>query len=115
MPPVLPINITELVAVVLGCLMVLIPVAGLTARFAVKPIVEALGRARESTTTNEAVALLERRTALLEQEVQSLASTREQLERLVDELEFQRQLQVKSSDSSNVQSSARRGAGTPSS
>jgi hypothetical protein len=109
MPPVLPINITELVAVVLGCLMVLIPVAGLTARFAVKPIVEALGRARESTMADESVALLERRTALLEQEVQNLTATRAQLDRLVEELEFQRQLQ--SSESANAADPAARSRG----
>ena len=48
MTPVLPIDLTAIVAIVMGMLVVLIPVAGLTARFALKPVVEALARYRES-------------------------------------------------------------------
>jgi hypothetical protein len=89
---VLPINLTAVVAVVMGCLIVLIPIAGFTARFAIKPITEALARARESGSSTEAVAMLERRTALVEQELQHLSGMREEMTRLREELEFQRKL-----------------------
>ncbi|MDP1827594.1 MAG: hypothetical protein Q8L48_30260 [Archangium sp.] len=37
-----PVNLTELAAVIMSCLIVLIPVMGVTARFAVKPLIDAL-------------------------------------------------------------------------
>ena len=44
---VLPVDIVSLVAVILGISIVLVPVIGLTARFALKPVVEALARVVE--------------------------------------------------------------------
>jgi hypothetical protein len=88
----LPIDVTAIVAIFMGSLMILIPVAGLTARFALKPIVESLARLRESSQGGAAVQMLERRMALLEQEVQSVTGFREEVARLVEELEFQRKL-----------------------
>ncbi|MGH7445371.1 MAG: hypothetical protein ACREKM_10860 [Longimicrobiales bacterium] len=90
---VMPIDLTSVIAVTLGCLMVLIPVAGLTARFALKPITESIARMRESGTTNEVVALLERRVALLEQELQSVGELRDDIRRLSEDVDFRRQLQ----------------------
>ena len=79
-----------LTAIVLGSLMVLIPIAGLTARFAIKPIMEALGRAREGAGTNaRELAVLEQRVALLEQHYQSLEGS---VERLQDVKDFERRL-----------------------
>jgi hypothetical protein len=92
MPTVLPVNLVALSAVILGCLMVLIPIAGLTARFAIKPITEALARVREGSTERETVQLLERRMALLEQEVHSVTELRGDLVRVLEELEFTKQL-----------------------
>jgi hypothetical protein len=92
MPPVLPVDVVGLTAVILGCLMLLIPIAGLTARFAIKPIAEALSRARDSSVDREAFRLLERRMALMEQEVHGLTEIRGELVRVLEELEFQRQL-----------------------
>lgn len=89
MTPVLPIDLTSIIAIVMGMLVVLIPVAGLTARFALKPVVEALARYRESQNAGQHVALLERRVALLEQQTQALESG---FERLSDDRDFQRQL-----------------------
>lgn len=89
---VLPIDLTALVAITLGCLMILIPVAGLTARYALKPISESIARMREGGASRESLALLERRMALLEQEVQGITEVREEVRRLADELEFRRQL-----------------------
>jgi len=92
MPTTLPIDLTALVAIMMGSLMFLIPIAGLTARYALKPIVESMARLRDSSSRDEAVALIERRLALIEQEVQSVSNIKEEMSRLVDELEFQRKL-----------------------
>ena len=64
--PVLPIDLTALVAVIMGTSIVLVPVIGLTARFALKPTVEALGRFFEGKGTEESVTIVERRLALVE-------------------------------------------------
>jgi len=92
MPTTLPIDLTDLVAVFMGSLMVLIPVAGLTARFAMKPIVESLAKLRDAGGAAEALEMVERRLSLLEQEVQSVSNVRDEVARLADELEFKRKL-----------------------
>lgn len=89
---VLPIDLTALVAITLGCLMILIPIAGLTARYALKPISEAIARMREGGASRETISLLERRMALIEQEMQNMTEVRDEVRRLADELEFKRQL-----------------------
>lgn len=91
---VLPVDITGLVAVIMGTLMFLIPIAGFTLRYAIKPVAEAMARLREGTNDREALALLERRMSLLEQEVHGLGGMRDELGRLLEELEFQRQLKA---------------------
>ena len=53
-----PVDLTALVPAVLGVLIVLVPVMGWTARFAIKPIVEALARARETGAPGREVELL---------------------------------------------------------
>lgn len=92
MPPVQPIDLVALSAVVLGCLIVLIPIAGFTARLAIKPITEALARSREGSTERETIQLLERRMALIEQEVHGISEMRADLARVIEELDFQKQL-----------------------
>ena len=54
-----PIDLTEIIAVFMGISIVLIPVIGLTARFAIKPVVEALSRGLESRGQDETVRILE--------------------------------------------------------
>jgi hypothetical protein len=88
----MPVDLVALSAVILGCLMALIPIAGLTARFAIKPIAEALSRAREGSIDRETVQMLERRLALLEQEVHSVTEMRTDLGRVLEEMEFKKQL-----------------------
>lgn len=78
-----------LTAVVLGSLTVLIPIAGLTARFALKPIVEAMAQYRSMKGRDEALMLMERRFALMEDQVQSLERTVGQLH---EEADFRRRL-----------------------
>jgi hypothetical protein len=59
---------------------VLIPIIGLTARFALKPTVEALSKIFEKQGKDEALLILERRIALLETELDSLQNTMHRLE-----------------------------------
>ena len=50
-------------------LIVFVPVAGITARFALKPLIASVIRTAEMRRSTEEVRLLERRVALLEQEL----------------------------------------------
>ena len=86
---VMPIDLTSVIAVIMGISVVLIPVIGLTARFALKPTVEALSRVFENRNQEESVQLLERRLALLEQQVEAFESS---LGRLEEGAAFDRQL-----------------------
>ncbi len=86
---IIPIDVTGLVAVVMGISVVLVPVIGLTARFALKPTVEALSKFFESKGQEEALAILERRQALLEGQIEQLDGA---LRRLSEAQEFDRQL-----------------------
>jgi hypothetical protein len=92
--PVEPIDLTAITAIVMGMLVVLIPIAGLTLRFAIKPITESVAKLRESGMEREKVDLLERRMALLEQELHGLEGMREDLARVLEETDFQRQLRA---------------------
>jgi hypothetical protein len=76
---VLPIDLTAVVAVILGSLMFLIPIAGITARFALKPLVDSMARFFDTRTMEDAMAINERRVALLESQVESLEHTVDQL------------------------------------
>ena len=87
---IIPIDITSLVAVIMGISIVLIPVIGLTARFALKPTVEALSKFFEAKGQEETIAIMERRQALLEAQVEQMDH---QLRRLNEAQEFDRQLQ----------------------
>lgn len=73
-------------------LAILTPVVGITARIALKPIAELMGRLREGQSSNQALAMIERRLDLLEREVQSLSSVREEVARLQEAQEFQLRL-----------------------
>jgi hypothetical protein len=73
--PVEPIDLTEVIAVIMGISVVLIPIIGLTARFALKPTVEALSRIFEGRGRDETVQILERRIALLESQVEVMESS----------------------------------------
>ena len=66
---VLPIDVTGVIAVAMGMMVVLIPIAGLTARFALKPIAEAVARMREGQGSNQQFGLIEQRLSLLEQQL----------------------------------------------
>jgi hypothetical protein len=80
-----------LVAIVMGTLMFLIPIAGFTARFALKPIVEAMAKYREMQggSTGRELNVLEQRVALLEQQYSVLEND---MQRMGELKEFDRQL-----------------------
>jgi hypothetical protein len=76
---ILPIDIVSLVAVFMGISIILIPVIGLTARFALKPTVDALTRFFDHRSLDESVHILERRMALMEQQIEAMESSVRQL------------------------------------
>ena len=86
---ILPIDLTALLAVFMGISILLIPVLGITARFALKPTVEALSRFFNKKGNDEAVSILERRMALIGQQVESIDTN---VQRLVETAEFDRNL-----------------------
>lgn len=86
---IMPVDLTSLVAVVLGISIVLIPVMGLTARFALNPVVEALSRLFETRATSESMRILEQRIELQEQQIDALQNA---LRSLGEAREFDRQL-----------------------
>ena len=88
---VMPVELTGLIGTIGGILIVLIPVAGLTARFALKPIVEAISKAREVPGASREAAILEQRVALLEQQLRNVETN---VERLVEDSDFRRQLEA---------------------
>ena len=70
-------------------LIIFVPVAGITARIAIKPIVEAFTKYMQVRQGTEGMELLERRMALLEQE---LGATRAEVQGLSEVREFDRQI-----------------------
>ena len=86
---VLPVDLTALLAVFMGISIVLIPIIGITARFALKPTVEALARLFEHKGMEDTVGILERRMALMEQQMESLDGS---VKRLAEVAEFHRAL-----------------------
>jgi len=93
--PIQPIDLTSIIAVIMGISIVLIPVIGLTARFALKPVVEALSRVFEKRGMDESLQILERRIALLESHVESLETS---VNRLEDTSSFDAQLRAGSEE-----------------
>lgn len=86
---ILPIDLTSLVATILGISIVLVPVIGITARFALKPTVEAMSRLFEHRGLNDTVQILERRIELQEHQIDTLEAT---VRRLGEVTDFNREL-----------------------
>ena len=89
MQAIAPIDLTSLIAVFMGISIVLIPVIGLTARFALKPTVEAFSNFFQAKSVEESVRILERRMALLEAQIESIDAS---VNRLADVSEFHQKL-----------------------
>jgi hypothetical protein len=85
--------LAPLIGFVICAFIVSIPVIAFSARFAVKPVVDALIRLREAQgktdISTEMLALQDRRLSLLESEMQHIGSA---LERLAEAQEFQAKL-----------------------
>jgi len=88
---VLPIDLTAIVAIVMGMLVVLIPIAGLTARFALKPLVESFAKLFDIQNVEGALQMSERRMALMEQQVEILE---DEVRRLREGRDFDMALQA---------------------
>jgi len=88
--PVEPVDLVELVAIIMGVSIVLVPILGLTARFALKPTVEALSKFFQTKDTEETVRILERRVSLMEQQLESMENT---VRHLREVNEFQAELE----------------------
>ena len=86
---ILPVDLTAIVAVIMGVSIVLVPVIGLTARFALKPLVESMGHFFQAKGVEENVRILERRMVLLEQQLESMDAS---LRRLAEVAEFNDEL-----------------------
>ena len=86
-------DLEELIAISGAFLCVLIPIAGLTARFALKPLIETVAKVMQARQGNEAMQLVERRMAALEQE---MVLMRTELQQIGEGKEFYRKLAEKS-------------------
>jgi hypothetical protein len=82
-------DIEGIIGVLGGVLLLLIPVAGITARFALKPVIDAFATNLKGRAGNEALQLVERRLALVEQE---LAALRGEMTQVEESTEFYRKL-----------------------
>lgn len=79
----------DIVAIVVFGLIVFVPVAGLTMRLALKPLIDSLIRIAEVRRSSQETALLEKRLALVEQE---LSSVRSEVREVTAQAEFYRKL-----------------------
>jgi hypothetical protein len=87
-----PENVAKAFVLICVGLAILVPVVGITARIALKPIAELMGRMREGQNTNQTISMMERRIELLEREVQVLGTMREDVDRLREAQDFQLRL-----------------------
>jgi hypothetical protein len=83
-------TLTAITGILIGGAIVLIPIAALATRFALKPLIETWSRARFAPSPDQNAQLLERRMALLEDQVNSLER---QNARLVEDADFRMRLE----------------------
>jgi hypothetical protein len=82
--------IVAITAILIGGMVIILPLAGLVARFALKPLIDSYAQVRESAESGDSLRMLERRLDLLEEQVQLLERDNS---RLLDAAEFQRRLE----------------------
>ena len=102
-------NMIGLTAVIMGSLTVLIPIAGITARIALKPVVEAMARYREMKGSDDAVVMLERRMSLMEEQLHGMDRS---LRLLVEDSDFRRRLEMQAPVSAAALAPGAAGPGT---
>jgi hypothetical protein len=78
-----------ILAILIGGTMFIVPIAGFTARFALKPLVESYARLQQGNGSSERIAQMERRLAVLEDQVHTLERENS---RLLEDADFQRKL-----------------------
>ena len=83
-------GMAAVLAVLLGGITVLIPVVGLTLRFALRPVLETWARLRSTPTPDSQTELLARQMSLLEAELQQVQHA---VQGLVEAQDFQHSLQ----------------------
>jgi len=88
---ILPVDLVEIVAVVLAMLVVLIPIAGGTARFALKPVVESFAKLFDIQNVESTLQMSERRMSLMEQQIEGLE---QEVRRLREARDFDDALQA---------------------
>ena len=81
--------LVPIIAILVGGTIVILPIAGITARVALKPVVEAWSRLKTTPDAEQRLHLMERRMALLEEQVSVLERENQ---RLVDEMDFRGRL-----------------------
>jgi hypothetical protein len=70
-------TLIPILAILVGGLAILIPIAGLTLRFALKPALESVAKLRTDQAQTQEVRLLEQRLSLVEEQVHQLSQVRE--------------------------------------
>jgi hypothetical protein len=86
-----PEALVPIIAVFMGLLVILVPVVGITARIAMRPIMEGWARYRELRGGDETVQLLSQRMSLMEEQMHGIQRS---LHQLVEEADFRRQLET---------------------
>ncbi len=84
-------DILVMVVAILGVLIVLVPVLGLTLRFVAKPLAEAFAQVRAGQGGGPALEAMERRLLALEEHVREMDGSVAQLR---ESVEFHRQLET---------------------
>lgn len=87
----MPVDWVSLAAVVMGTLIILVPVAGITIRFALKPITEAVLAFKSAQGEGQRLDLLEKRVGFLEHQNENLES---EVTRLAEVVKFHDQLEA---------------------
>jgi hypothetical protein len=64
-------------AILVGGLAIIIPIAGLTLRFALKPAIESFGKLKEGQFQDQEIRLLEQRLSLVEEQLHQLSQVKD--------------------------------------
>lgn len=81
--------LVPIIAILVGGTAIILPIAGITARFALKPVVEAWARLKSSPDAEQRLHLLERRMALMEEQINVLERDNQ---RLLEDADFRGKL-----------------------
>ena len=74
---ILQVDVTKIISIWMGGLILLIPLIGLSARIGIKPILDSVARMREARNTGESMEDLELRFSRVEMQLQHLTQLME--------------------------------------